>query len=180
MRYDSGELKLIKSLFDKNDALIMALRKFFLKGTLTTEESNLVTGFASSSTNVTLLKKTILPEIDPSAPLFQCVDFFVGVATKGRATSDVIIEVGIKDGMKSYFEAMFNTLVGTKNNKEIILNDYLSFRGKSDEQIHVALGTRNSIIAHLDFQLKQLIILAAMKEETPEEVATRRGKDSTK
>ena len=88
MRFNDGELALLKGIFENNEGAVMTLRKFLLQGKLTPVEIKLILDIGQSPT-MPVIRKLFLPEIEADAPIGQSADLFVGVSTANKDSESV-------------------------------------------------------------------------------------------
>ena len=177
MRFTDYELGIIKVTFKDNDILLMTLRKFFLQGELTNEEKDMVRNFGANKPAVAVLKKTLLPEIDPNAPLFQLVDIWLNVETNGSNPEKAYFEMQSRQIVKEYLEIQFKILNG-ENVGMIDLKSLEYNKNKGAIEAFVDLGARNLFLILLEKLFQELKNLAELKEETEEERNARLKKES--
>ena len=180
MRYSDEELRDIKAFFTENT--LMVIRKFLFQGELSEGEQVVIDGLQGNKAGLAVLRKTLLPTIDPSAPLFQFADIWIGISTADRHTELVYLEMQMKEILGKYLEFQLRKLEGLaiKIKDVINLKDLEFDQRKNPQEAHIDLGARNIILAHIDSQIMQLKILASQKEETPAERVERQKKDSGK
>ncbi len=182
MRYSDEELGLIKATFAENDDLIKVLRKAFLQLGLSKAELTLLqTVFPENSSAFNLLKKTLHPEIDGYAPIFQVTDLWANVEIKDKSSDQAIPYIFAREIMVNYMTESFENL--TKENPEykIFLNQLTKIDHEEDIiDIHSKVLARNTILMHVEFQLNQLLTLAGKKEETVEKSKEKLAKNSSK
>lgn len=176
--FNEDELKIVKSIFAENPKLIKTLRKFFFQGELNREEKTILDVFKQTN-GINVLRKFLLPEIDPDSPLHQYADLFVSVSTKDRDTNFVAVEIASRLLMVDYLKQQFG-VVENKETSRIMLKDWIDFEGKDEKRIHIELGARNALLNHIDFQFQFIKALADAKEENPEQIKAKQKKDSAK
>ena len=176
MRYNNGELGLIKNTFADNDEILIAIRKVFLQGELNKLEGDIINGLNDEV--LAIIKKEILPDIDLDAPLFQIVDMW---ATIDFSQDPQKISYALADRqiVVDYLKQQYEILKGGKL-IEIRLKDLIYRKEKNPDQAIIDLSARNSIIKHIDAHLNFLKLLAGRKDETPEETTERLMRDSNK
>lgn len=179
MRFNRGELDVIKALFKDNDFLLKTLRKFFFQGVMTKEEQDALDRFKENALAMKILRKTLIPEIDPDSPFNQYADVFIGISTKDRSSEYVAMEVNAMAGLQDYLTKRFNKLED-KNAESYPLRYYIDFGGRTNEEMHLLLATRNALLYHIDMHIQELGILAEIKDETFEQEMERKLKDSAK
>lgn len=176
--FNEDELKIVKNIFADNPKLIKVLRKFFFQGELNREEEIILDVFKQTN-GIKVLRKFLLPEIDPNSPLHQYADLFVSVSTKDRSTEFVAMEIASRLLMVYYLKKQFDCLENKKIS-DIALKSWIDFEGKEEKQSHMELGARNALLNHLDFQFQCIKALADVKEESPEQIKAKQKKDSAK
>lgn len=174
MRYNNQELETIKITF--NEDTLFLLRKFFLGGKLTVDEQNALTIFKDNKPAVEVLRKELLPVIDTEAPLFQLMDMYLTIETRGKHPDEVFVELKIRDVLIEYFEQKFMELT-TSIAPTITLQSLIDPKIDSAQRT-TNLGARNLIIFHIESHLNDFKVLANKKEETKEEMEERAKKDS--
>ena len=180
MRYSEEELRDIKAFFTEN--VLMTIRKFLFQGDLSEGEQAAIDSLQGNKVALALLRKTLLPTIDPSTPLFQFADIWIGVSTADRHTELVYLEMQMKEILGNYLDCQLRKIEGlpVKIKNLINLKDLEFSQRKNPQEAHIELGARNIILAHIDSQIMQLKILANQKDETPAERSERLKKDSGK
>ncbi len=180
--YTDKEYLLIATLFADNEKLLMALRKHFLQGELTESEQSLVKGFASKPDAMELLRKTIIPDINPEAPIGQLVDLWVSIDTKNKLCEDAYLEMQAKWIFENYLHQQFDLLINDKIDIRINLR-YLIYDGKNDsETAFIHLQARNTLLQHIDGLFHFLMRTAVQTETklTAEEMSEKLKADSNK
>lgn len=173
MFYTEAELSLIKNTFCENDELAKQVRNFFLELATPEEEGNVMLNFAEGTENYKLLKKTLLPELEGSNPMFQLMDLLLPTEIKGKDPVTVEIDLLARRVMITYLTEKFNNLAGKYSNMR-------SFKDLANSSEHADLLARNNLVSYVELQLQKLIILAGKKEETATEKNAKAKKDSTK
>jgi len=157
-RYTEKELSLISNTFLDNNELLMALRKFFLQGELNTQEQILIRELNQDT--IFIIRKNLLPEIDPNAPFHQVVDLWVSIDTLNKLVEDVYFDMKARKIVIDYLEQQFERIKRGKDVGDIELKK-LVFDGKKDNiTAFVELKARNTILTHIDRHLEELRILA--------------------
>lgn len=177
--FSRDEMRLIRGIFKDNPNLIKAVRKFFFQGEMTAEEKNLL-GMVKSLGGVKILKKCLLPEIDPESPLFQFADVFNGISTKDRNTEFVNMEIESKLILAQYLQGQFEILEGRTEINDVNLKELINFENKEPVKRHIQLGCRNALLIHIDTMMQMIKTLSEIKEETADERSARLKKDSSK
>jgi len=168
-RYTERELSLISNTFLENNDILMALRKFFLQGELNIQEQTLIRGLNQDT--ISVIRKNLLPNIDPNAPFHQTVDLWVSIDTLNKLAEDAYLDMKARQIVIRYLEEQFDRLergnsIGIKL-KDLIFNDR-----KDKETAFVELKARNTLLTHIDRHLEELRILAIAnaKIDTDEKV----------
>lgn len=180
MRYTDEEIGVVKNTFAENDYLIKVLRKFFLQGTLTSDEVNVIRSFTSQPNSVSVLKKTLMPTLELEAPAFQLVDLYINIETKDSSPEKAFLLARARDMMCDYFEDQFLILADKKPTHNIVFKGLERAEGKEVDQAYIELNCRNTLISHIEFQLLQLKTLAGLKEETVEDTKARLAEQARK
>lgn len=180
IRFNSGEMQLIKDVFATNTELLFIIRKVFFQFELSAGEKLLLNA-ALAPDVYSLLKKTFLPELDSDSPLFQMSDMRVGLLSELRAR-DV-------DQMEPYFEAkkieidyisqQLEFMKDGNASQKIKLKD-LAEIGNDGYKNYVNLTAWNFLVSYIDTNVQQLKLLAGQQNETPEETLKKLQKNSPK
>ena len=181
LRYSPDERALIRSTFD--DETLMSFRKFILQGKLSEAEMANVKDLVKKPEAITLLRKALIPEIDPSIDV-QNIDHLNDVYA--IELNNLLIDYAYWDMQaralsSEYLKQRFDEAEGKKTEKFIKLADFKFNPAKDKERAYIDLKARNDyIIKHLEFQIKQLRYFHALEEETPSQQAERLLKNSSK
>lgn len=179
MRYEERELSIIKNTFAGNDEIIPILRKIFLQISLDPIELAQVQTLRSQPDTLAILRKTFLPTIDVYAPLNQVVDLWMTVNIKEKSLEAIELEITAREKLIDYLEQQLAYL--EKDIAPTVQFDKLT-KILSTKKLDTATNfiMRNTLLGHVDQQLRQLVLLAGTKDETTEETLARLQKDSTK
>lgn len=178
MRYSDKELSLIKNTFAENDALIMAIRKALLGAKLSKGEQAFVDSLTEDAFGV--VKKTLTPQIDVDAPLFQITDLWLNINTKESGLEKTYIDIRARKIVEDYMTGMLGNMRGNAGSGGITLESLKYVGTEIAEDAVVNLSARNTILTHIDFQLFQIKTLAGQKDETVDQTKLRLSKDSAK
>lgn len=180
MRFSDAELSAIKNTFAENDELLKAIRKVFLQIPLDVIDKDVLSVFAKDDI-FAVFSKTVLPKIDPTAPLHQVIDLWMTVEIKDRTPDTAYPFILAREKVIEYFAQQLEVLrTLDASTTTMFFKDFTDFTGKDAEEIYVDLVARNTILGHTEQQLDQMRILAGLKEETTEQTMERLKKDSTK
>jgi hypothetical protein len=178
MRYSDAELSLIKNTFADNDDLVRAIRKLFLQMPIDAIDRQVLKGYKNRDV-INLLKKTFVPTLDPNAPPHQLLDLWMTVTLKDRTPEQVFPEILAREMLIDFLEQQLESFE-FESQEKTRLDDFLKIEGKTPLEVYIGLYTRNTVIAHVEMMLTQLVNLAGIKTETVEETKKRLLKDSTK
>lgn len=179
--YTDKEYDLIAQLFADNEKLLMTLRKHFLQGEMTESEQSLIKGFAKNPQAMELLRKTLIPDINPEAPVGQLVDLWVSIDTKNKLCEDAHLEMKAKAIFEDYLYQQFDLLTG-KSADNIRLEDLIYNELKDSETAFIDLQARNTLLVHIDGLFHFLMRTAVQTETklTAEEMSEKLKADSNK
>ncbi len=181
--YTDKEYDLIATLFADNEKLLMALRKHFLQGELTEAEQSLIKGFASKPDAMVLLRKTLIPEINPEAPVGQLVDLWISIDTKNKLAEDAHLEMKAKRIFEKYLYQQFEILESGETISKYIALENLIYDGvKNSETAFIDMQARNTLLQHIDGLFHFLMRTAVQTETklTAEGMSEKLKKDSNK
>ena len=180
-RYSDKELSVIRNTFSsQNEHLIMAIHKFLLQGNMSEDEMTMIRSMPSEAVDV--LRKTILPEIDPETSLGQAVDLWISIETTDKDVEEVNNCMKARQIVIDYFNERIDWMKGEKTNKDdyVVLKDLIFNKMKGKEEAVIEMSARNTILVHINTHLIQIVILADQTPETQEEIEKRRAMDSNK
>lgn len=176
MRYTDNELATIRSLFKESEEVLLAIRKVFLQGTLDERQQGIVKNLSTEALRI--IKKNLIPDIDPDAPFFQLATPYKRLITtpfniRERLPDMAIAYLKAKDLEIEYLNQQFKVLSGEEVEQKITLTDLIKAGDKDDEtrytEFMAYMGLIDSDIDSLLFELK---VLALREEgESPEEAA---------
>ena len=180
MRYTDNELATIRSLFKESEEVLLAIRKVFLQGVLDERQQGIVKNLSAEALRI--IKKNLMPDIDPDSPFFQLATPYKRLITtpfniRERMPDMAIAYLKAKDLEIEYLNQQFKVLCGEDVKMEIVLTDLIKpdkdGQPKDDEtrytEFMAYMGLIDSDIDSLLFELK---VLALREEgETPEEAA---------
>lgn len=171
-RYTDAELNLLKNVFAEDLPLIKILRKVMLQLNMTeAEEVRWRQVFKGDINNV--MRKMFLPEIDGDAPISQVIDLWMTVNLENKLPEEEKSLIGSRKIVIDYIDAQLKVLSGEEQENTIKLCE-------TDYSDPTSLKARNTIIAHVENQLREINGLAGYKSETPEETLKRLQQNSTK
>lgn len=179
MRYSDMELSVMKATFSENNVLISAIRNIFLDASLDDGQKKAIENLRENEHGMALLRKTILPTIDPTAPLFQLVDLYVNIDTKDKMMEVAIPLIKARDLVVDYLADRLDVVDGVKKKGSFTLDDLMN-RKVDDATRFSNLSARNTLLVHIDGQMSQLKLLGGLKTETVEQTKQRLAKNSTK
>lgn len=184
-RFSEDEIDLMRTTFHGNDLLLQIVRKRILQIPLTDAEITKLTQAIPQGTGLAaLIKKAIHPEIDGDAPFSQIIDLYLNAEVKDKPEEIAVINILARNRMVEYFDEVFEKFYDFNAIFAITFKgftDNIRERANGDTRdLCVDFLARNTILSHVDFQLSQLLILAATKNETAEDKESRLKKNSTR
>lgn len=170
-RYTDDELNLLKNVFAENLPLIKVLRKVMLQLEMTeAEELEWHKTFKGELND--LMRKIFLPTIDGDAPIDQTVDLYLTLDFNGKTDEESISMIKSRRMVVEYLDKQLEVLAtGSQPIKSFKLFDL-----KSIEE----LRARNTIILHIEAQLREIYGLSGFKQESAAETIERLKKQSNK
>ncbi len=179
MRFNDVELGLIKNTFVENEALLKAIRKFFLELPMSEQEELLVRNMSKEVKAV--VRKTFLPELEGDAPFHQVIDLWMTLEIKGKDVDTVYTDALAREELIKYINGKLLEIEGVlPETQEIKFSDYVTIDDKDPLEVYIGLTVRNTMLAHVEMQLNQFQVLAGQKDETVEETKERLFKNSSK
>ena len=172
-RYTDEELNLLKTVFAENLPLIYVLRKVMLQLNMSkAEETQWHNTFKSPELNA-LMRKIFLPTIDGDAPINQIIDLWMTVNLENKMPDEEKSLINSRAIVIKYLNLQLNYLADIAETDTLELKDL-------DLTDSTCLRARNTIIAHVENQLREINGLAGYKSETPEETLKRLATNSNK
>ena len=180
MRYTDNELATIRSLFKESEEVLLAIRKVFLQGTLDERQQGIVKNLSAEALRI--IKKNLMPDIDPDAPFFQLATPYKRLIVtpfniRERMPDMAIAYLKAKDLELEYLNQQFRVLCGEEVEIEIVLTDLIKSdkdgQPKDEETRYTEFMAYMGLIdSDIDSLLFELNVLAKREEgETPEEAA---------
>lgn len=185
--FSDAELSLIKNTFgDEGEDYLYFIRNVLLQFPLTKEEIKKLST-AMTPEVYAVVKKKILPEIDPEAPFGQLGDLYQTLHQDlQKRTIDEMSPLFLAkklevDYLSQQF-AILKDLNSTQVYPKIVLDDLKEIKDSLAEGIdnYVRHTARNFILSYVDSFLIQLKIIAGNKAEKPERQRERLTRDSSK
>ncbi len=186
MRFTDAELSVIKNSFavseNDNDDLARALRKAMLQFPLDPIDESILSSIKEQKELLAVIRKTFLPTFDPKAPFQQLIDLWMTINVTDKTADVAINHVKARALLIAYMDQQLNFIeTGLAGPIKLLkLVDFKDFKGKTPDRVYIDLIARNSVVTHTEQQITQLIVLAGLKSETPEETLARLAKDSMK
>ena len=173
-RFTADEINLIKNTFFENEALLKIIRKKFLQ--LPLHQFEKIAGASLLSKDVLkIVRKMILPEMDGDAPITQITDHWQFYRESSQPNfiqySDKYIEA--RRIMINYLEGQMSWIEGKGEGK-------MNFKDLTIFDDFENLYARQMIVDNVELGLNQLLLMASIKEETPEEMNKRLTQNSNK
>lgn len=182
--FNDAELSLIKNTFggDGEDFLYL-IRNVLLQFPLTNEEKATLKSVMNAEVYA-VVKKKILPSIDPDAPFGQLGDLYQTLAAdlKAKTPEDMQPLFEAAQLQVDYLTQQFEYLMDVEREFEpkIKLDNLKLINRSSFYETFVNQRARNFILSYVDTFLIQLKTLAGQKDETPEKQKERLTRDSSK
>jgi hypothetical protein len=183
MRYSQDELLLIKGVFAENDELLKTIRKVMYQMPLNAVDlSRIEVTFKGKEGLLKVVRKLFLPELSADVPFQQNIDLWQLIKLKELIVEEAAIHL---DSIQIWIDYMEQQLKVLETGKAI-KKPKISFKGltvlkdKTSWQKFAEMLARNTIVNHVEQCLQQLLILAGLKEESPEQTIERLTKDSSK
>ena len=182
MRFSEKELITIKGVFAENDDLLKTMRKVFYQMPLNAVDlSALELTFKNKPELNRVLRKCFLPEIEADVPFQQQIDLWMTIQLKEMMVGEASVHL---DSIQIWIDYMNQQLEVLKTGKykkpKIDFKELTDIKEDIPTERFAKVLARNTIINHVEQQLNQILILAGMKTETPEETLERLSKDSNK
>jgi hypothetical protein len=183
MRFNDEELLLIKGVFSENEDLLKVIRKVFYQMPLNAVDLSLLqVTFKEKEGLKKVLRKVLLPTLSPDVPLQQNIDLWLLVKVKELPVSEASVHI---KSIKIWIDYMNQQLKVIESGKyikkpKISFNELTNIKNKTDWDLFANMLARNTIVNHVEQQLQQLLMLAGLKNETPEQTIERLHKDSAK
>jgi len=182
MRFSEKELITIKGVFAENDDLLRTMRKVFYQMPLNAVDlSALELTFKNKPELDRVLRKCFLPEIEADVPFQQQIDLWMTIQLKEMMVGEASVHL---DSIQIWIDYMNQQLEVLKTGKykkpKIDFKELTDIKEDIPTERFAKVLARNTIINHVEQQLNQILILAGMKTETPEETLERLSKDSNK
>ena len=182
MRFSEKELITIKGVFAENDELLRTMRKVFYQMPLNAVDlSALELTFKNKPELNRVLRKCFLPEIEADVPFQQQIDLWMTIQLKEMMVGEASVHL---DSIQIWIDYMNQQLEVLKTGKykkpKIDFKELTDIKEDIPTERFAKVLARNTIINHVEQQLNQILILAGMKTETPEETLERLSKDSNK
>jgi len=178
MRFSDSELLVLKYTFAESDELLFTIRKVFLQFELDEDEQKAIKSLSPEL--LAVIKKEMIPELDPNVPLFQMQDIFNIVNFQEADVNKIDMEIRARMIQKEYLEQQYEVLIQANVEEKIKLKDLLPAKDKPMANAIINLSARNMIVKHIDTQLHVFKVLAGQKDETVSETKDRLQRDSSR
>lgn len=177
-RYTDEELGIIKNTFVDNVDLLIAIRNHILQLKNTAVQLGLIaTRLTGKKDVLKVLRKKLLPELDPEIPLGQQQDLFLTIPVKDMYNDQAIIHIKAVKIWYDYMDQQLSILEDKKVEKPFRLSDLEFSIDKTNWDLQIDLIARNLIIAGTEQMLNTLSIDNTI---TAEELEKRNRLNSTK
>ena len=183
MRYSQDELTLIKGVFAENDDLLKSIRKVFYQMQLSAVDLSMLSLAFKGKENIhKIMRKLFLPTLDADVPFQQNIDLWMLMKLKELPVEEASVHI---DSIKTWIEYMDGQLKNIESGKynkktKISFKKLSDIKDKPAYEKYADMLARNTIVNHVEQCLAQLLLLAGLKEETPDQTIARLQKDSNK
>jgi len=166
------ELSLISNTFYEKDELLITIRKHFLQIELNEQDLSLLKTLTPETRVV--LKRQILPEIDPYAEWYKVKDVWTQVDTHSKLVEDSCLDMKAWKIAVDYLEQRFDCLEkSTETLTHIQLKDLVYNERKDDKTAFTELKARNTLLVHIDANLENIRALAIINADITDEDKTK-------
>lgn len=170
------EIAIIQSVF--TEETLKGIRALFFGLPLNDVEKQNIKGIFTDPLVMAVMKKRFYPELDKDTPLGQVQDIWLGVEQmiSGQPPDAISQAIHYKDLALQ----MTRQALGLLSNPagEPVQLEY-SPKSYPNDALGVVLMARNQFIRHVENQLLFLWLIVQQKTEKPEEVAKKKGQDSS-
>lgn len=167
-RVTERDREILKSLFYKNEDLLLTVRNLFFGFPLTEEEKTSIESSFKTEESRKLMRKIFLPELEKDIPVGQSIDLWMTVQLEGKDEQEIERTLDNRAHLITMLETALKLLVDTSGDKVDLT------------QLGDKLIARNTFINHVEMQLQVIRTLSNQEELTAEEAAERFLKDSAK
>lgn len=172
-RYTDDELNLLKTVFAENLPLVKIIRKVMLQLPMSEAEEVQWRKTFASKPLCALMRKMFLPTIDGDAPINQIIDLWMTVNLENKLPDEEKSLINSREMVIQYLDAQLKELGGDVKVDHKPLDNF-------DVLNPDQLRARNTIIGHVENQLREIYGLAGYVSETPEETLKRLSQNSSK
>lgn len=179
--FSNAELTLIKNTFADNDELLYAIRNVMLQFPISDEEKQALKAQITPEVYA-LLKKKLLPEVDPSAPFGQLADLSQTLTNdlKTKAPEEMDALFAAKKLELMYLRQQMAVLRDFDAPQPFKLADWAELLDNAPFTNYVNTTARNFILGFVDPMLRDFKVLAGTKTESLEKQKERLTRDSSK
>jgi hypothetical protein len=179
LMYSDSDIELIKATFAENDFLLISVRKLFFGAVLTEEEKNSIKQAFKDPKVIEVLRRKIYPVFNPTTPVGQISDPWLGVEEQifGASRDTISQAVNSKAIAISMFEQAFDSLANPDGEQVSIQFDPLSINA---DELAINLIARNLYMKAIETGLLGVKMIAGKKDETIEQTLARLQQDSSK
>jgi len=179
-RYSDTEFSVIKNTFADNDELLTAIRKSMLQMNMTKTDKELIKLVTGNKLVLALIRKCMLPTLDPEAPRHQLVDLWMTIKLDDKSPEQAYVYLQSRELLINYLDQQLNELEGNVLASEKIVLDNMTLLTEDTHETYANFITRNTIVGHVETQLSTLLTLAGEKEETVLQTQERLNRNSAK
>lgn len=166
-KYSVEEYDILRSTFNNNDELLIAIRNSLLQKPLTEFEQRTLSNSLKDSSLKEVMEKVLF---ERNNPIMHEVDEWEIEDIRGRLADNASHIIQAKALTLQYFNQEFEKLFGER--PEVIrLSNLLVFEGKSNEEIYINFIARSNIVKKVFEYTRNLKLLGYVGNMTPEERA---------
>ena len=181
MRFTEDELTTIRKTFKDNQSLLKTVRKVMLQFPLNAMDLSLLEITFKNKAVQKVVRKIMLPTIDPEAPITQVIDFWMTVPMKDLMPHIAPFHLKAVKVWMDYTDQQLRVLEkGNYQDEQVIKFTDFTNLDKPEEEIYVNMLARNTVVNNTEQQLNGLLVLAGIKEKSEEEIKKDLEKSSNK
>lgn len=178
--YADGEMITIRNTFRNAENVIRAIRKTILQMPLEATDQSIIENLKLNTPALKVLRKALLPTLNPNAPAHQLIDLWMTVEIKDKNPDEAMPHLFARATLIDYLDQQLSILEGSKVKQILKLENMIPNFTKSADENYSNLVARNSAISHVEMQLNVLKVLAEQDDKTLDQLAEDYKKNSTK
>ena len=181
-KFSDDELSLFKNTFCENNELMRLVSNVFMQLELSdSDKAILTTTFKGKTELLALMRKKLIAELDPNAPLGLNSDIWKEVKIDNALPEFVLLDMQSKLLVLNLLEEGLKRLADINYEPTIKMDSLVKFTTISDPQdVYVNIKARNEFLMHITSQMFNILGLAGKSNETVEAIKKRLQTNSTK